>query len=140
MNSLFWERAHGGLTHLPIALIFAAALFDALGFFRRRSSKQGEFKAIGYWLVLFGALGSFGAAFSGLMLSKGTISGTGTILRHHYFVWPSFTLIVGLATWRFLVGRNPSRRAFTLYLATMLLACSLMGAAGFFGGEMLLGH
>ena len=30
--------------------------------------------------------------------------------------------------------------AFTLYLATMLIGCSLMGAAGFFGGEMLLGH
>jgi len=56
------------------------------------------------------------------------------------FAWPAFTLIVGLATWRFLVGRDPSRRAFTLYLATMLLGCSLIGAAGFFGGEMLLGH
>jgi uncharacterized membrane protein len=61
-------------------------------------------------------------------------------LRHHYFVWPAFALIVGLATWRFLVGREPSRRAFILYLATMLIGCSLMGAAGFFGGEMLLGH
>jgi len=27
-----------------------------------------------------------------------------------------------------------------LYLTTMLVGCSLMGAAGFFGGEMLLGH
>jgi hypothetical protein len=45
-----------------------------------------------------------------------------------------------LATWRFLVGRDPSRQAFTMYLATMLVGCSLMGAAGFFGGEMLLGH
>src|SRR2546421_689963 len=103
MNSLFWERAHGGLTHLPIALIFAAAFFDALAFFCRHSPKRGEFKAIGYWLVIVGALGSFGAVFSGLVLSKGTIGGTGAVLRHHYFVWPAFTLIVGLATWRFLV-------------------------------------
>jgi uncharacterized membrane protein len=49
-------------------------------------------------------------------------------------------LIVGLATWRFLVGKDPSRRAFKLYLAIILIGCSLMGAAGFFGGEMLLGH
>ena len=90
--------------------------------------------------MIVGALGSFGAVFSGLVLSKGTIGGTGAVLRHHYFVWPAFTLIVGLATWRFLVGRDPSRRAFTLYLATILIGCSLMGAAGFFGGEMLLGH
>src|SRR5215467_12453877 len=140
MSSLFWERAHGGLTHLPIALIFAAAFFDALAFFRRRSPKRQEFKAIGYWLVIIGALGSFGAVFSGLVLTKGVIGGTGAILWHHYFVWPAFVLIVGLATWRFLVGQNPSGRAFKFYLAIILIGCSLMGAAGFFGGEMLLGH
>jgi uncharacterized membrane protein len=140
MNSLFWERAHGGLTHLPIGLIFAAAFFDALAFFCPRSLKWSEFKAIGYWLVIVGALGSFGAVFSGLLLSKGTIGGTGAVLWHHYFVWPAFGFIIGLATWRFLVGRDPSSRAFTLYLATILFGCSLMGAAGFFGGEMLLGH
>jgi uncharacterized membrane protein len=95
---------------------------------------------MGYWLVILGALGSFGAVFSGLVLSKGVLGGTGAVLRHHYFVWPAFVLIVGLGTWRFLVGRDPSRRAFTLYLGTMLIGCSLMGAAGFFGGEMLLGH
>src|SRR5215475_1693044 len=140
MSSLFWERAHGGLTHLPIALIFGAAFFDGLAFFCRRSSKRSEFKAIGYWLVIVGALGSFGAIFSGLVLSKGAIGGTGAVLRHHLFVWPAFALIIGLATWRFLVGNNPSRRAFALYLATMIVASGLIGAAGFFGGEMLLGH
>jgi uncharacterized membrane protein len=140
MNSLFWERAHGGLTHLPIALIFAAAFFDALAFFGRPSAKRTEFKAIGYWLVIIGGIGSFGAVFSGVVLSKGTMAGSGAVLRHHYFVWPAFTLIVGLATWRLLVGRDPTRRAFTLYLAMMFLGCSFMGAAGFFGGEMLLGH
>jgi uncharacterized membrane protein len=140
MNSLFWERAHGSLTHLPIAFIFAAALFDALAFIRPHSAMGGEFKAIGYWLVILGAVGCFGAVLSGLVLAKGIIGGTGTVLRHHYFVWPAFTVIVGLATWRFLVGRNSSRRGSTLYLAVMLVACSLIGAAGFFGGEMLLGH
>ena len=140
MNSLFWERAHGGLTHLPIALNFAAAFFDALAFFCRRSSRRREFKAIGYWLVIIGALTSFGAVFSGLVLSKGVISGSGAVLLHHYFVWPAFTVIVGLGTWRFLVGRDPSRRAFKLYLAIVLIGCLLMGGAGFFGGEMLLGH
>src|SRR5262249_56642209 len=103
MNSLFWERAHGGLTHLPIALNFAAAFFDALAFFCRRSSKRREFKAIGYWLVIVGGLGSFGAVLSGLMLSKGVIGGAGAVFRHHHFVWPAFTFIVGPAPLRFLV-------------------------------------
>jgi uncharacterized membrane protein len=140
MNSLFWERAHGGLTHFPIALIFAAAFFDVLAFFCRKPAKQRDFKAVGHWLVIIGALGSFGAVFSGLVLSKWTIGGTGAVLLHHLFVWPAFALIVGLATWRLLVGNNPSRRAFAVYLATMIVACGLIGVAGFFGGEMLLGH
>jgi uncharacterized membrane protein len=140
MNSLFWERAHGGFTHLPIAFIFGATFFDSLAVFCRRSTKRREFKAIGYWLVILGALGSFGAVLSGLVLSKGGIGGTGAVLRHHYFVWPAFVLTVGLATWRFLVGPDPSRRSFALYLTILFLGCSLMGAAGFFGGEMLLGH
>lgn len=140
MNSLFWQRAHGGLTHFPIALIFAAVLFDALAFSCPRWGKRREFKAIGYWLVIFGALGSFGAVFSGLALSHWTVSGTGSVLRHHLFVWPAFALIVGLGTWRFLVGRDPSRRALALYLITMLVGCVLVGAAGFFGGELLLGN
>src|SRR5205809_7970138 len=114
MNSLFWERAHGGLTHLPIALIFAAAFFDALAFFCRRAGKRGEFKAIGYWLVIVGGLGSSGAVFSGLVLSKGTSGGTGGVLRHHYCGWAAFTLIVALAPWRRPAGRTAPERPSTL--------------------------
>src|SRR5438874_13701773 len=97
MNSLFWERAHGGLTHLPIALIFAAAFFDVLAFFCRSSPKRAEFKVIGYWLVYVGGLGSFGAVLSGLVLSKGVLRGTGYVLLHLYFIWSALTLIVCLA-------------------------------------------
>jgi uncharacterized membrane protein len=139
MNSLFWSRMHGGATHFPIALIFAAAFFDALGFFWRKSSRRREFSVLGYWLVILGALGSFGAVFSGLALSKWTIGGTGLVLRHHLFVWPAFALIVGLGTWRFLVGCDPSRRAIAFYLITMIAGCGFVATAGFFGGELLLG-
>ena len=85
-------------------------------------------------------VGSFGAVFSGLVLSKGRSVGLVRFCDITILFGQRSTIIVGLAAWRFLVGRNPSRRAFTLYLATMLIGCSLMGAAGFFGGEMLLGH
>ena len=140
MNSLFWSRLHGGATHFPIALVFGAALFDILSFVYRRSRRRRDFGVIGFWLVILGALGSFGAVFSGLALSKWQIGGTGQLLRHHLFVWPAFALIVGLATWRTLVGYHPTRRAFGLYLGTLLISCAVIGAAGFFGGELLLGQ
>src|SRR5690242_20080339 len=104
MTSLFWSRLHGAATHFPIAFIFAAALFDALGFLGRADKKpRHEFQVIAYWLALLAVLGSFGAVFSGLALSHWKIGGEGLLLRHHLFVWPSFALLVALGTWRFLV-------------------------------------
>ena len=139
MDSLFWSRLHGGATHFPIAFIFGSALFDSLGFFLRESATRRNFNAMGYWLVILAALGSVGAVISGLLLSKGVIGGSGMMLRHHLFVWPSFAFLVGLGTWRWLVGDTPSHRAFTIYLLLVGLTCLLVTAAGFFGGEMLLG-
>lgn len=130
---------HGGATHFPIVLVLSAGLFDTLGFTLPTSSKQRDFSVIGYWLGILGAFGCIGAVFSGLALSKWTIGGSGLVLRHHLFVWPAFALIVGLATWRYMVGDNPSRRAVAMYLAIMIVACALISVAGFFGGEMLLG-
>ncbi|MFL6515229.1 MAG: DUF2231 domain-containing protein [Chthoniobacterales bacterium] len=140
MNAIFWSRLHGGATHFPIALIFAAALFDALGFFLRGSHRQHQFKVLGYWLAILGALSSFGAVFSGLALSKWMVGGSGLVFRHHLFVWPAFAIIVALGTWRGLVGPRTSRRAFALYLTSMVIGCALISVAGFFGGEMLLGR
>ena len=140
MNSLLWSRLHGGATHFPIALIFGAALFDTLSFISHESRRRRDFGVIGFWLVTLGALGSFGAVLSGLALSRWEIGGTGQLLRHHLFVWPAFALIVGLATWRLLVGYHPSRRALGFYIGTILISCAVIGAAGFFGGELLLGQ
>jgi len=140
MNSLFWERAHGGLTHFPIALIFVATLFDILSLIRDRAGKGRDFSAIGYWLVILAALGAVAAVFSGLGLSKWKIMGTGLMRLHHLFVWPAFALILALTAWRVAVRNEFSRRAFTSYLITACCACALIGAAGFVGGEMLLGE
>jgi mono/diheme cytochrome c family protein len=140
MNSLFWERAHGGLTHFPIALIFVATLFDFLSFFWDRSPKRRDFRAIGYWLVSLAALGAVGAVCSGLALSKWKIVGTGLMRLHHLFVWPAFALILGLMIWRVVARNQFSRRAFASYLIVACCACVLIGAAGFVGGEMLLGE
>src|SRR2546423_5005148 len=130
MNSLFWERAHGGLTHFPIALIFVATLFDIVSFFRERSSKPRDCNAIGYWLVILAALGAIAAVFSGLALSKWSVLGTGLVRLHHLFVWPAFVLILGLTIWRVAVRNQFSRRAFLLYLTAAACACALIGAAG----------
>jgi mono/diheme cytochrome c family protein len=138
MNSLFWERAHGGLTHFPIALIFVATLFDVASFFRGRMKGGRDFNAIGYWLVILAGIGAVGAVASGLVLSKWQVLGVGLVRLHHLFVWPAFVLILALVLWRVAARNEFSRRAFGFYLVAACCACALIGAAGFVGGEMLL--
>ena len=139
MNSLFWSRLHGGMTHFPIALVLGAAFFDALSFFLHRSPKQREFSVTGYWLMILGALGSFGAVVSGLALSKWKVGGTGLLLRHHRFVWSChFDCRFGDLAFP---DRQPIHtKDSAIYLSVMAIACGLIGTAGFFGGEILLGR
>jgi uncharacterized membrane protein len=138
MDSIFWLRVHGGTTHFPIALVFGAAFFETIGLLS--SSRQRDFRLVSYWLLVLGGISSFGAVFSGLALSKWTISGKTLLLQHHVFVWPAFALIVGLTSWRVALGNRPSRRAFGIYLSLLATACALLGGAGFSGGELLLGR
>jgi uncharacterized membrane protein len=138
MNSIFWIHLHGSLTHFPIAFVFGAALFETLGFIC--PSKQRECGIVGSWLLLLAGLGAFAAMFSGLATSKWNPRGEDLLLQHHLFVWPSFALIVGLATWRVAVRGNLSRLAFLTYLSVILLTCALVGGAGLSGAKLLLGR
>ena len=138
MNSMFWVHLHGGVTHFPIAFVFGAALFETLGFICR--SKQPEFGMIASWLLLLAGLSAFGAMFSGLVTSNWNPCGKDLALQHHRFAWPSFALIVGLATWRITVRGNSSRPAFLAYLSMMGLTCALVAGAGFSGANLLLGR
>src|SRR6202022_117988 len=125
---------------VSLAIFLVAALFGVLSFFWDRSSKRRDFNSIGYWLVILAALGAVAAVFSGLALSKWKIMGTGLMRLHHLFVWPAFALILALTVWRVVVRNDFSRRSFVSYLIAACCACALIGAAGFVGGEMLLGE
>ena len=139
MNASLWAKLHGGSTHFPIALVISSLLFDLIGYALRSESRRRDLHAAGLYALLLGALASFAAVLSGLALSHGEVFGSGSLARHHGLVWPAFGLIVGLAAWRLTVRRCASRRAFGLYLGASLLASGLVGAAGYWGGELLLG-
>lgn len=130
---------HGGSTHFPIALVLTSALFDMLGYVWPAQTRRREFHAVGFYLIVGAALTSFGAVLSGLVISKWVIAGTGLTTKHHLFVWPAFALMIALAVWRIITGHETSRRGFAIYLAAMGLTSVLIVAAGYWGGEMLIG-
>src|SRR5579862_2122750 len=103
MNPIFWARMHGGATHFPIACLMVSVLFDTVGFWWRDELRRREFRSVGFYSLLIAAAASPVAVLSGIALSKGVILGTGTLALHHYFIWPAFGLLIGLAVWRLVV-------------------------------------
>jgi uncharacterized membrane protein len=139
MNQVFWARMHGGATHFPIALIMVSVLFDIAGFLCRNEVRGREFRSVGFYSLLIAAAASPAAVLSGIALSKGVLLGTGMLALHHYFIWPAFGLLVGLAVWRLVVRDRASRRAGGFYLALASLTLGAMMTAGYWGGEMIIG-
>ena len=58
---------------------------------------------------------------------------------HHLFAWPALALIEGTAAWR-LLGGGADERPHLGYFAAAGLAAALAAAAGYWGGEMVLGR
>lgn len=139
MNQVFWARMHGGATHFPIALLVVSVLFDHAGFWWRGELRRHEFRAVGFYSLLIAAAASPAAVISGIALSKGVLLGTGMLALHHYFIWPAFGLLIGLAVWRLVTRERASRRARGYYLALASVTLVAMMSAGYWGGEMLIG-
>jgi uncharacterized membrane protein len=140
MNNAFWARMHGGATHFPIALLMVSVVFDVAGFWWRSELRRREFCSVGFYSLLIAAAASPVAVLSGLALSRGQLLGTGALAMHHWFVWPAFGLMIGLAVWRLVVRERASRRAQGGYLALATLTVVAMMTAGYWGGEMIIGN
>ena len=139
IDPALWAKLHGASVHFPIALTMAAALFDSTGWvWPKTSPRKAQLHAAGYFAIILGALGTFPAVLSGLFMTKGEVMGHDALLFHHLFVWPAFTVLVGLGVWRALVGEAASPRSFAVYVVLQALTAGLMAGAGYWGGELIL--
>jgi len=134
-----WSKLHGAATHFPIALMLVSAFCDALVLVTRDEEWRRSLRSASGLTIVLGALGSYAAVFSGLVLARWQVGGHGALLRHHQFVWPAFALMTGLATWRILTRSSAERAPAPIYLVLMFLAAVLMSGAGYWGGELLNG-
>ena len=139
MNQIFWARMHGGATHFPIALLMVSVVFDHAAFWWREELRRRDFRVLGFYSLLIAAAASPAAVLSGIALSKGILLGTGMLALHHYFIWPAFGLLIGLAVWRLVTRERASRHACGCYLAIASITLVAMMSAGYWGGEMIIG-
>ena len=74
MDNSLWIKMHGGMTHFPIALVMASIAFDLGGLVvsdNAEKSRRAGLRAAGFYTLVLGALSSFGAVASGLVISQG---------------------------------------------------------------------
>jgi hypothetical protein len=136
----WWPRLHGASTHLPVALVPVAALFEALSLIARDPEWRKRLGATSALLLPLAAFGSIASVVSGLGQSHGEWLGQGLLRSHHLFVWPAFALLIGLATWRLLAGPEPSALAKLIYRVALWINAGLILAAAYWGGELALSH
>ena len=132
-----WANVHGGVTHFPIALILFSAFCDCVSLCMTDRDVCRGFRFAGAISLVIGGMGGSVAILSGLIIARWQFIGHSSLLMHHKFVWPSFVLVTGLATWRISLPRRIWSRPKAVYIALLLLAAACMTAAGYWGGEML---
>ena len=127
------------MTHFPIALVLFSAACDFGSVALKKFAFAGELRKASFYGLAISAVASIGAVVSGIALTKGNMWGRGELGWHHRFIWPAFGLLVALAVWRLMVRDQMSRTGLIVYLFLMFLTSGLVAAAGYFGGELLIG-
>ena len=127
------------MTHFPIALVLFSAACDFGSVALKKFAFAGELRKASFYGLAISAVASIGAVVSGIALTKGNMWGRGELGWHHRFIWPAFGLLVALAVWRLIVRDQMSRSGLIVYLFLMFLTSGLVAAAGYFGGELLIG-
>lgn len=128
-----WPEVHGAITHFPVGLITAAAIFEIAG----RVLGKAEWRTTAIWALALGVLMALPAIVAGLMTAK-TLYTAGTwpvTLRMHVACAGTGTVFGLLAVWaRYKAGETPK----WLPLVLLLITAAAIGGAGYFGGKMAL--
>jgi uncharacterized membrane protein len=137
IDPVLWSHLHGAATHFPVALMLVSASCDAASLLPLSPGRQRALRSTASVSLVLGALGSYAAVATGLIMARWQVWGHGTLLRHHQFVWPAFALMTGLAVWRIVPRLDQPPRPTAIQLALTLLGAALMSGAGYWGAEVL---
>lgn len=140
MSPNAWAQLHAAIVHFPISLTVFALCCDAGVMASWSRPLAARLRTASNCALGMGALASLPAVFSGLVLTRGDMLGQGALRWHHVFIWPTFTLLVAAAVWRWL-GPEPATRPRHLgRIAAMAVLVGLMSAVGHWGGQLALAY
>jgi uncharacterized membrane protein len=128
-----WPEIHGAVTHFPVGLITAAAIFEIAG----RVCRKTEWRTTALWSLALGVLMALPAIAAGLMTARSLYSAGAwpVTLRMHVACAGTATVFGLLAVWTRYKAVDPPK---WLPLVFLLLAAVAVGATGYFGGRLAL--
>ncbi len=130
---------HPILVHFAIALFVISVLLDLAG----RLTGRREYHRAAWFNLVLGALASIvtvGLGMTAEVYSSPTAAAHATLDLHKLLAFGSLALILLLLAWRYaLRGEFPTRGAL-LYLVLGITGMSTIGAAAYYGGEMVYKH
>ncbi len=127
---------HPLLVHFPIALLFTSVFFDLLGMI----TENKNLRQTGQWLLILGLIGGIVAAVFGFWTEE-AVEAMGVpeeaVDRHETFAIITLIVFGILLAIRWWIKNRWSVRDRVIYLCVAMLGLLLLGATGFFGGELV---
>jgi uncharacterized membrane protein len=135
-----FSRLHPISVHFAIALFLIAVLLDLVAVAARKP--QLHFVAwVNLAFAAFAALAAVAAGMTAEVLLKPTHDAHQTLDLHKLFGFGSLGVVLVLSAWRYaLRGSFPRKAAALLYVVVSLVGVGVVGAAGYYGGEMVYRH
>lgn len=133
-----WLALHGAVNHFPLAMLLAAAGFEAGGLLLRKP----EWRIVSFWMLAVAVAAAVPTLLTG-WLSARTLFSPGRAPRLFDLHWKlgvaASILGVLWLGWRVALHDRLERGVQALTLLLAVAAAGTVGFAGYLGGEMLLG-
>jgi uncharacterized membrane protein len=127
---------HPLIVHFPIALLFTSVFFDLLWVI----TDNKNYRQTGFWLLILGLIGGIVAAIFGAW-SEEIVEAMGVpeqaVDRHETFAVVTLIVFGILLLFRWWIKERWSVRDRVVYLCGAMLGLLLLGATGFYGGELV---
>lgn len=126
-----WLHFHGAVTHFPVALIMAAAMFEV----GAEVFGVREWRVAAFWMLALGVVMTLPALVAGLMTARGIYGAAAwpLIVKEH-LTCAVITTILGFTALVWRIRSRESRGA----TVVIVLAALAVAATGYFGGIMAL--
>jgi uncharacterized membrane protein len=130
------QNIHPLVVHFPIALLFAAAFL----YFLAAARKSASLEWTALWVMVLGVLGAAVSVATGLYAEDGVMiapSVRAALLENHeHYMIASSALAGALALWA-LVKRPMPARGRWVFLAALVLMCTLVAKGADYGARMV---